>query len=178
MKFKSEILDSTSFNRMIKRIAHQIIEKNSDVQNIAIIGIKTRGVPIAERVAKSIFEIEKLKVNVGVLDITLYRDDLTHISPDPVINATDIPFDINNKTVVLADDVIYTGRTVRAAMDAVMNVGRPSKIELFTMVDRGHRELPIRADFVGKNIPTSHSEMIKVNLLETDGRDNIEIYDL
>lgn len=178
MKFKSEILDSTSFNRMIKRIAHQIIEKNSDVQNIAIIGIKTRGVPIAERVAKSIFEIEKLKVNVGVLDITLYRDDLTHISPDPVINATDIPFDINNKTVVLADDVIYTGRTVRAAMDAVMNVGRPSKIELFTMVDRGHRELPIRADFVGKNIPTSHSEMIKVNLLEIDGRDNIEIYDL
>ncbi|MCI5969688.1 MAG: bifunctional pyr operon transcriptional regulator/uracil phosphoribosyltransferase PyrR [Clostridia bacterium] len=178
MKFKSEILDSTSFNRVIKRIAHQIIEKNSDVQNIAIIGIKTRGVPIAERVAKSIFEIEKLKVNVGVLDITLYRDDLTHISPDPVINATDIPFDINNKTVVLADDVIYTGRTVRAAMDAVMNIGRPSKIELFTMVDRGHRELPIRADFVGKNVPTSHSEMIKVNLLETDGRDNIEIYDL
>lgn len=178
MKFKSEILDSASFNRVIKRIAHQIIEKNSDVQNIAIIGIKTRGVPIAERVAKSIFEIEKLKVNVGVLDITLYRDDLTHISPDPVINATDIPFDINNKTVVLADDVIYTGRTVRAAMDAVMNIGRPSKIELFTMVDRGHRELPIRADFVGKNIPTSHSEMIKVNLLETDGRDNIEIYDL
>ncbi len=178
MKFKSEILDSTSFNRMIKRIAHQIIEKNSDVQNIAIIGIKTRGVPIAERVAKSIFEIEKLKVNVGVLDITLYRDDLTHISPDPVINATDIPFDINNKTVVLADDVIYTGRTVRAAMDAVMNIGRPSKIELFTMVDRGHRELPIRADFVGKNVPTSHSEMIKVNLLEIDGKDNIEIYDL
>lgn len=178
MKFKSEILDSASFNRVIKRIAHQIIEKNSDVQNIAIIGIKTRGVPIAERVAKSIFEIEKLKVNVGVLDITLYRDDLTHISPDPVINATDIPFDINNKTVVLADDVIYTGRTVRAAMDAVMNIGRPSKIELFTMVDRGHRELPIRADFVGKNVPTSHSEMIKVNLLETDGRDNIEIYDL
>lgn len=178
MKFKSEILDSTSFNRVIKRIAHQIIEKNSDVQNIAIIGIKTRGVPIAERVAKSIFEIEKLKVNVGVLDITLYRDDLTHISPDPVINATDIPFDINNKTVVLADDVIYTGRTVRAAMDAVMNVGRPSKIELFTMVDRGHRELPIRADFVGKNVPTSHSEMIKVNLLEIDGKDNIEIYDL
>lgn len=178
MKFKSEILDSTSFNRVIKRIAHQIIEKNSDVQNIAIIGIKTRGVPIAERVAKSIFEIEKLKVNVGVLDITLYRDDLTHISPDPVINATDIPFDINNKTVVLADDVIYTGRTVRAAMDAVMNIGRPSKIELFTMVDRGHRELPIRADFVGKNVPTSHSEMIKVNLLEIDGKDNIEIYDL
>lgn len=178
MKFKSEILDSASFNRVIKRIAHQIIEKNSDVQNIAIIGIKTRGVPIAERVAKSIFEIEKIKVNVGVLDITLYRDDLTHISPDPVINATDIPFDINNKTVVLADDVIYTGRTVRAAMDAVMNIGRPSKIELFTMVDRGHRELPIRADFVGKNVPTSHSEMIKVNLLETDGRDNIEIYDL
>lgn len=178
MKFKSEILDSASFNRVIKRIAHQIIEKNSDVQNIAIIGIKTRGVPIAERVAKSIFEIEKLKVNVGVLDITLYRDDLTHISPDPVINATDIPFDINNKTVVLADDVIYTGRTVRAAMDAVMNIGRPSKIELFTMVDRGHRELPIRADFVGKNVPTSHSEMIKVNLLEIDGKDNIEIYDL
>ena len=178
MKFKSEILDSASFNRVIKRIAHQIIEKNSDVQNIAIIGIKTRGVPIAERVAKSIFEIEKLKVNVGVLDITLYRDDLTHISPDPVINATDIPFDINNKTVVLADDVIYTGRTVRAAMDAVMNIGRPSKIELFTMVDRGHRELPIRADFVGKNVPTSHSEMIRVNLLEIDGKDNIEIYDL
>ena len=178
MKFKSEILDSASFNRVIKRIAHQIIEKNSDVQNIAIIGIKTRGVPIAERVAKSIFEIEKLKVNVGVLDITLYRDDLTHISPDPVINATYIPFDINNKTVVLADDVIYTGRTVRAAMDAVMNIGRPSKIELFTMVDRGHRELPIRADFVGKNVPTSHSEMIRVNLLEIDGKDNIEIYDL
>ena len=178
MKFKSEILDATAFNRAIKRIAHQIIEKNPNVQNIAVIGIKTRGVPIAKRLSQSIFEIEGIRPDVGVLDITLYRDDLSHISPDPIVNSTSVPFDINGKTVVLADDVIYTGRTVRAAMDAVMSIGRPSKIELFAMVDRGHRELPIRADFVGKNVPTSHSEVIKVNLFETDGKDNIEIYDI
>ena len=134
--------------------------------------------PIAQRIAKNIYDIEGVKVDVGVLDITLYRDDLSHISPDPIINSTDIDFDINGKTVVLADDVIYTGRTVRAAMDAVMSIGRPDKIELFTMVDRGHRELPIRADFVGKNLPTSHSEVVKVNLTETDGKDNVEIYSL
>lgn len=178
MKLKSEILDSSEFNRALVRIAHQIIEKNGNVENLAVIGIKTRGVPIAQRIAKNIYDIEGVKVDVGVLDITLYRDDLSHISPDPIINSTDINFDINGKTVVLADDVIYTGRTVRAAMDAVMSIGRPDKIELFTMVDRGHRELPIRADFVGKNLPTSHSEVVKVNLTETDGKDNVEIYSL
>ncbi len=177
MKFKSVVMDQTAFDRAITRGAHQIIEKNEDASNLVLIGIKTRGVPIAKRLGEKIFEIEKINVSVGTLDITLYRDDLDISDGEPKINSSNIPFDINGKIVVLVDDVLYTGRTVRAAMDAVIAMGRPAKIELFEMVDRGHRELPIRADFVGKNIPTSHNEIIKVNVKEYDKKDNIEIFD-
>ncbi|MBE7037568.1 MAG: bifunctional pyr operon transcriptional regulator/uracil phosphoribosyltransferase PyrR [Ruminococcaceae bacterium] len=177
MKFKSVVMDDAAFLRAITRGAHQIIEKNENADNLVLIGIKTRGVPLAKMLAEKIYEIENTKVPVGVLDITLYRDDLADENQDPKINSSEIPFDVNGKIVVLVDDVLYTGRTVRAAMDAVIKIGRPSKIELFEMVDRGHRELPIRADFVGKNIPTSHSELIKVNVKEQDGKYNIEIYD-
>lgn len=177
MKFKSVVMDDMAFMRAITRGAHQILEKNENADNLVLIGIKTRGVPLARMLAKKIYEIENISVPVGVLDITLYRDDILDEGGDPKINSSDIPFDVNGKIVVLVDDVLYTGRTVRAAMDAVIKIGRPSKIELFEMVDRGHRELPIRADFVGKNIPTSHSELIKVNVKEQDGKYNIEIYD-
>lgn len=177
MKFKSVVMDEIAFGRAIVRGAHQILEKNENADNLVLIGIKTRGVPIAKRLAEKIYEIEKISVPVGTLDITLYRDDLDTTPGDPKLNSSDIPFDVNGKIVVLVDDVLYTGRTVRAAMDAVMAIGRPAKIELFEMVDRGHRELPIRADFVGKNIPTSHNEIIKVNIKEQDLKDNIEIFD-
>lgn len=177
MKFKSVVMDDMAFLRAITRGAHQIIEKNENIENLVFIGIKTRGVPLARMLAKKLYEIENISVPVGVLDITLYRDDIHNENGDPKINSSDIPFDVNGKIVVLVDDVLYTGRTVRAAMDAVIKIGRPSKIELFEMVDRGHRELPIRADFVGKNIPTSHSEIIKVNVEEQDGKNNIEICD-
>lgn len=177
MKFKSVVMDDMAFLRAITRGAHQILEKNENADNLVLIGIKTRGVPLARMLAEKIYEIENISVPVGVLDITLYRDDILDEKGDPKINSSDIPFDVNGKIVVLVDDVLYTGRTVRAAMDAVIKIGRPSKIELFEMVDRGHRELPIRADFVGKNIPTSHSELIKVNVKEKDGKNNIEIYD-
>lgn len=177
MKFKSEILDENAMSRAIVRIAHQIIERNVETDDICIVGIKTRGVPFAEKLAKAIFAIEGKKVNVGVLDITLYRDDLSTLSEGPVVNSTDIEFDINNKKVVLADDVIYTGRTVRSAMDALVKIGRPAAIQLAVMVDRGHRELPIRPDFVGKNVPTSQSEVISVNFKEVDGKNNVELYE-
>ena len=178
MKFKSEILDATAFNRAIKRIAHQIIEKNPNVQNIAVIGIKTRGVPIAKRLSQSIFEIEGIKPDVGVLDITLYRDDLSYAGGvDPVVHESSIDFDVTGKEVILTDDVIYTGRTARAALEAICKFGRPEKIKLAAIVDRGHRELPIRPDFVGKNVPTANSEIIKVSFTETDGADEIDIYE-
>ncbi len=176
MNFKSEILDECTMSRAIVRIANQVIEKNSDIDNICLIGIKTRGVPFADKIAKAIYAIEGKKVDVGVLDITLYRDDLDNSTKNPVVNATDINFDINNKKVILTDDVIYTGRTVRSAMDALIAIGRPAAIQLAVVVDRGHRELPIRPDFVGKNVPTSQSEIIRVNFAETDGKNNVELF--
>jgi pyrimidine operon attenuation protein/uracil phosphoribosyltransferase len=142
---------------------------------IVFVGIKTRGVPLAKRISENIESFEKVKIPVGVLDITLYRDDLSKINSDPVLNDTDVPFDIVDKTVILVDDVLYTGRTARAAMDAVMAMGRPSSIQLAVLVDRGHRELPIRADFVGKNIPTAKSEIVSVKLTETDGETGVYI---
>ncbi len=177
MKLKAQIMDEISVERAIIRIAHQIIEKNQGVENICIIGIKTRGVPIASRLVIAIASIEGVQVEMGKLDISLYRDDLTNLSSDPVLNSTDIPFPIANKNVVLVDDVIFTGRTVRAAMDAIMALGRPATIQLAALIDRGHRELPIRTDYVGKNIPTSKAEVVAVHLKEYDGETSVSLYE-
>ena len=176
MKLKSVLVDENAFSRTLKRIAHEIIEKNSDLENVCLVGIKTRGVPLAKRISEYIFEIESKKIDVGMLDITLYRDDID-ITDNPIVNETDISFDVTKKNIVLVDDVIYTGRTVRAALDAIMSLGRPSKIQLAVFIDRGHRELPIRADYVGKNIPTSKSELVRVGINECDGKDIIELYE-
>lgn len=178
MKLKSVLIDENSFGRTLTRISHQIIEKNGSVDNLCIIGIKTRGVPLAKRLAERICKIEQKEVDVGVLDITLYRDDLTYTNDDmPVVNGSDVPFDISGKNVILVDDVIYTGRTARAALDAIIGFGRPASIQLAVFVDRGHRELPIRADYVGKNIPTSKSEIVHVAVNEIDGKDSVELYE-
>jgi pyrimidine operon attenuation protein/uracil phosphoribosyltransferase len=170
-------MDEISVERAIVRIAHQIIEKNHGIDNLCIIGIKTRGVPIARRLVKAIKSIEGVQVDMGILDISVYRDDLTDFNQDPVLNSTDIPFSVVNKNVILVDDVIYTGRTVRAAMDAIMAIGRAATIQLAVLVDRGHRELPIRSDFVGKNIPTSKSEVVAVHLKEYDGETNVQLFE-
>lgn len=175
MKIKAQLLDDKGIDRALKRVAHEIIEKNSGAERVVLVGIKTRGVPIALRVAALIKEFEGIEVPVGIVDITLYRDDLTQQYEDPNLNSTKIDFDINNKVVVLVDDVLFTGRTVRAAMDALVDIGRPKSIQLAVLVDRGHRELPIRADFVGKNVPTSTSEVVSVKLSETDGEDKVVI---
>lgn len=175
LKFKAEIMDRQACERTLVRIAHQIIEKNSGVENVCLVGIRTRGVPLARRIAANIREIEGVEVPVGELDITLYRDDLSTISDAPVVSESRVPFPIAGKTVILVDDVIFTGRTARAAMDAVMALGRPARIQLFCMIDRGHAELPIKANFVGKNIPTSLSEVVSVKLDETDGETNVSI---
>ena len=178
MKLKSVLIDENSFGRTLTRISHEIIEKNGSVDNLCIIGIKTRGVPLAKRLAERICKIEQKEVDVGVLDITLYRDDLTYTNDDmPVVNGSDVPFDISDKNVILVDDVIYTGRTARAALDAIIGFGRPASIQLAVFVDRGHRELPIRADYVGKNIPTSKSEIVHVAVNEIDGKDSVELYE-
>lgn len=177
MKLKAVILDENTMSRAIVRIAHQIIERNEGVDNICLVGIKTRGIPFADKLAKAIEAIEGKKVDTGILDITLYRDDLSKANKDPVVNDTNIKFDINDKKVILADDVIYTGRTVRSAMDALVAIGRPSAIQLAVIVDRGHRELPIRPDFVGKNVPTSQNEIIRVNFKEFDGKNNVELFE-
>lgn len=177
MKLKSIILEEDAMSRAIVRIAHQIIERNEGTDNLCLVGIKTRGVPMADKLAKAIYAIEGNKLETGILDITLYRDDITPTADQPVLNNTDIKFDVNNKKIVLVDDVIYTGRTVRSALDALIALGRPSAIQLAVMVDRGHRELPIRPDFVGKNIPTSQTEIVKVNFREFDGKNNVELYE-
>ena len=178
MRFKATLMEGDALRRVLVRMSHQIIEKNKSVEGLCLIGIKTRGVPLAERIAENIFAIENKEVEMGALDITLYRDDLTDIADDPVINSTDIGIEVTGKNVVLVDDVLFTGRTVRAAMDAVMSLGRPATIQLAVVVDRGHRELPIRADYVGKNIPTSRSEVICVNLMETDETDSVDLYEV
>ena len=175
MREKAILLDEISVERALMRVAHQITEKNSDMNAVCLIGIKTRGVPLAERLARNIAEITGSAPAVGTLDITLYRDDLTRVADSPIVREPQIPFPVEGKTVVLCDDVIYTGRTIRAAMDAVMDSGRPARIQLFELIDRGHRELPIRPDFVGKNVPTSHSEVITVRLAETDGETCVKL---
>lgn len=179
MKQKTEILDAQAINRALTRIAHEIVEKNKGGENVLLVGIRTRGVPIAKRLQEKINQIESLTVPIGELDITLYRDDLSKVNAynEPELKDTDIDVDLTNKKVILIDDVLYTGRTVRAAMDAVMDMGRPVEIQLATLIDRGHRELPIRADYVGKNIPTSESEVIVVQLKEIDRTEHVAIFE-
>lgn len=169
------IADASSIERTVARIAHEILEKNRGVEDLALIGIQTRGVVLAERIVKAIELISQKKVPMGVLDINLYRDDLTRVSEQPVIKKTDISFDLDNKIIVLVDDVFYTGRTIRSALDALVDFGRPKRIELAVLIDRGHRELPIRADFVGKNIPTNENEIVHVCFTETDGKDEVVV---
>ena len=177
MKFKANLFDANAINRAIVRIAHEIIEKNETVDDLCIVGIETRGVPIANRLAEAIYKIENKKIIVGKLDISLYRDDLDIGKDNPAMQLAELDFPVTGKSIVLADDVIYTGRTVRAALDAILSKGRASKIQLAALVDRGHRELPIRADYVGKNVPTSRNEIIKVLFYETDGIDSVELFE-
>lgn len=172
---KVQVMDEAAIRRALTRIAHEILERNKGTENLGLVGIYTRGVPLAQRLAALIRIIEHADVPVGALDITLYRDDLSTIGPQPVVRRTDVPFDVADKTIVLVDDVLYTGRTARAALDALIDLGRPARIQLAVLVDRGHRELPIRADFVGRNLPTARSELISVRLKETDGVDEVVI---
>lgn len=172
---KTVLMDSEGIRRALTRISHEIVEKNKGVENIVLVGIRTRGVPIAERLADTIEAIEGKRPPVGVLDITLYRDDLSTLSYQPIVHPTELPVDISSKTIVLVDDVLYTGRTIRAALDALIDMGRPKTIQLAVLIDRGHRELPIRADFVGKNVPTSSREVVSVQLNKTDGSEKVVI---
>ncbi|WP_139904252.1 bifunctional pyr operon transcriptional regulator/uracil phosphoribosyltransferase PyrR [Clostridium thermarum] len=178
MKIKSVLLDDKAIQRSLIRIAHEIIEKNKGIDDIVLIGIKRRGYPLAERIQKQIAKIEGVEVPVGSVDISLYRDDLQTIDDMPRINSRNLGVEVKSKKVVLVDDVLYTGRTARAAIDAVIDAGRPTMIQLAVLIDRGHRELPIRADFVGKNVPTSKSELISVELSEIDGQDAVKIFEL
>ncbi|MDD4238394.1 MAG: bifunctional pyr operon transcriptional regulator/uracil phosphoribosyltransferase PyrR [Desulfotomaculaceae bacterium] len=177
-KEKAQILDPEGIRRSLTRIAHEIIERNKGTGSLVLIGIRRRGVPLAERLAERIKEIEGGSVPVGTLDITLYRDDLTTMAYQPLVRSTEVPFSVSGKTVVLVDDVIYTGRTIRAALDAVMDLGRPRVIQLAVLIDRGHRELPIRPDYVGKNVPTSSKEEALVKLHEIDGEERVIILEL
>lgn len=172
---KAKIMDEKAIGRAITRISHEIIERNKGIENVVLIGVKTRGVPIASRIADKIESIEGQRIQIGEMDITLYRDDLSKKQIDPVVNSTKIDFDITDKTVVLVDDVLYTGRTVRSALNALVDIGRPKTIQLAVLVDRGHRELPIRADYVGKNVPTSKNEIISVKLTECDKEESVSI---
>ncbi len=178
MEVKSKILSGDDINRTIIRLAHQIVEKNHGAENVCLIGIKTRGIPLAKRLAKAIEMIEGVKVETGEIDITLYRDDLSKISVDPVVSDTHVDFSIEDKIVVLVDDVIFTCRTARAALDALMQLGRPSRVQFCALIDRGHSELPIKATYVGKNIPTSLDEVVMVRLTETDDVDEVLICSL
>ncbi|MEE3381442.1 MAG: bifunctional pyr operon transcriptional regulator/uracil phosphoribosyltransferase PyrR [Succiniclasticum sp.] len=170
---KTTIMDADGIRRALVRIAHEIIERNKGVDDVALVGIHTRGVPLAERIAAEIKKIEDVTVPVGSLDITMYRDDLTTLGYNPVVRGTEIDFDLTGKNVVLVDDVLYTGRTIRAALDALMDMGRPRSIQLAVLVDRGHRELPIRADFAGKNVPTARRELVEVTLAEEGKTDEV-----
>jgi pyrimidine operon attenuation protein/uracil phosphoribosyltransferase len=175
---KKTIMDEDAMRRALVRISHEIVERNKGVEKVALIGIRTRGVPLAERICKEIEKIENVKVPIGSLDITMYRDDLSTLGYNPVMKETDVDFDINGKTVVLVDDVLFTGRTIRCALDALIDIGRPKAIQLAVMVDRGHKELPIRADYVGKNVPTSASESVDVAIKELDGIDEVSLSDV
>ena len=170
-------MDADRVSRSITRIAHEIVERNRGIDDLALVGIRERGVPIARRIAKQLHEITGSDVPTGALDITLYRDDLMRqaVGPQPLVRSTDIPFDLDDRVILLVDDVLYTGRTIRAALDALIDFGRPKAIQLVVLVDRGHRELPIKADYVGKNVPTSRRESVQVRLEEVDGHDEVVI---
>ena len=171
------VIDADRMGRTLTRIAHEILERNRDLVELALVGIRTRGVPIARRIAHAIHDINGHEVPTGALDITLYRDDLMRhaVGPQPLVRKTEIPFSIDDKRILLVDDVLYTGRTIRAALDALIDFGRPKAIQLVVLIDRGHRELPIKADYVGKNLPTSLAQSVQVHLAEIDGRDEVEI---
>lgn len=172
---KAQILDEDGIRRALVRMAHEIIERNRGVAGLGLVGVHTRGIPLAQRLAREIGRIEGVTPPVGTLDITLYRDDLSTIARHPVVKETKVPFAVEGCRIVLVDDVIYTGRTVRAALDALIDLGRPRAIQLAVLIDRGHRELPIRPDYVGKNVPTSHREIVSVRLWETDGEERVVI---
>jgi pyrimidine operon attenuation protein/uracil phosphoribosyltransferase len=178
MRDKAVIMDENGILRAVTRISHEIIEKNKGIDNLAIIGIQRRGVVLAKMIAEKIREVEGRELPTGILDITFHRDDLSTLSEHPVVNGTEIDFIINNKKIILVDDVLYTGRTVRAAIEAIMDIGRPQSIQLAILIDRGHRELPIRADYIGKNVPTSRNELINVKLVEYDGVNVVTISDI
>jgi pyrimidine operon attenuation protein/uracil phosphoribosyltransferase len=175
MKEKSRIMDENSLQRTLTRMAHEILEKNKGTEDLVIVGIRTRGAFLAQRLADKIGEIDGHLPPVGLLDITLYRDDLSSVAQQPVVHKTEIDFDIQDKKVILVDDVLYTGRTIRAALDELIDFGRPQFIQLAVLIDRGHRELPIRADYVGKNIPTSAKETVEVRLKESEGQDEVVV---
>jgi len=174
---KALLMDATQMNRALSRIAHEIIERNKGTEHVALVGIRRRGIPLAQRLAARLKEFEGRDVPVGSLDITLYRDDLTELASLPVVHKSEVNFKLPGTVVVLVDDVLYTGRTARAALDALLDIGRPAAIQLAVLVDRGHRELPIRADYVGKNVPTSRRERVEVHMTEVDGDDFVALYD-
>lgn len=178
MKLKSQIMDDAAIRRALMRISHEITEKNKGVENLRLVGILRRGVPISRIICSSILAIENCSVPCGSLDIGFYRDDLSSLAENPLVRHAELPFDVNDRDIVLVDDVLFTGRTARAAIEAVISCGRPRSIQLAVLIDRGHRELPIRADYVGKNIPTSRSEMIEVRLPEYDGETGVFLMDL
>lgn len=172
---KAKIMDENTIEKALIRISHEILERNEDAGDLAIVGIRKRGEYLARRIADRIKKINSSEIPMGALDITLYRDDLTQVSEQPLVHATEIDFNIDGKKIILVDDVLYTGRTIRCALDALIDFGRPSQIQLAVLIDRGHRELPIRADYVGKNVPTSLDEIIEVKLAESDGKDEVVI---
>lgn len=173
---KARLLDATEIERALTRIAHEIVERNKGAERLALVGVHTRGAPLAERIAERIERFEGVRPQVGKLDITLYRDDLSEIALQPIVRRTEVAFDVHGMRLVVCDDVLYTGRTARAALDALIDMGRPSAVQLAVLIDRGHRELPIRADYVGKNVPTSRGEVVKVQLSEVDDEDGAALY--
>lgn len=175
LKEKATVLDADGIKRSLQRIAHEIIEKNQGLENVVVIGIRTRGAYLAERIARNMEKIEGKEVPVGALDITMYRDDLTEIAEQPVVHSTEIKFDITGKKIILVDDVLFSGRTVRCALDELIDFGRPANIQLAVLIDRGHRELPIRPDFIGKNIPTAETENVEVRIKESDDTEEVVV---
>ena len=178
MREKTMLMDAAAMKRALLRISHEIIERNSGVKDLALIGIQRRGVPMAMQIAENIESVEGVSVPVGILDITFYRDDLSLRNDQPQVNGTDVPFRVTDLHLVVVDDVLFTGRTARAAIEAIMDMGRPKSIQLAVLVDRGHRELPIRADYVGKNVPTSRTELVSVHFPEFDGDDSVTLWEL
>ena len=178
MREKATVMDARQIDRALSRIAHEIVERNQGTDQLVLVGIRSRGVPLAETLTDKIEAFEGVRVPTGSVDITLYRDDLSQIAPNPIVQATELPFELENNVVVLVDDVLFTGRTIRSALNALIDYGRPRAIQLAVLIDRGHREFPIRADFVGKNVPTSLCEVIKVRCRDIDGDDSVIMFEV